>query len=168
MFPAPISANELESSYFVLLPFLIFAHLARCAAAIFALAATDMVRFAFRAPVVADVPTLRSLIFAHRALCAAAILVRAAAVNVLLPRPPFVFPTYEPANAASAELSPSSCLATRSRSDLKIAAMSKIPPEGSNCIRPFTPTPRLGNHQHGMLRRPRDVSIWNAVISARC
>src|SRR5437868_14446871 len=93
-----------------------------------------MVRFPFRAPLVADVPNFLPLIFAQRALWAAAILARAAALNGRLPRPvPVAFPTYDPANAARAALSPSNCLATRSRSDLKIAAMSKIPPEASNC-----------------------------------
>jgi hypothetical protein len=123
-------------SYFA---FLIFAHLARCAAAIFAFAAADIVRFPFRAPAVADASDFRPLIFAQRALCAAAILARAAAFNRRLPRP-LLLPTYEPANAVSAALSLFNCLATRSRSDRKIATMSKFPLAGRNCSRPFTHT----------------------------
>jgi len=122
---------------------LILAHLARCAAAIFALAAADMVRFPFRVPLLADVLDFFPLIFAHRALWAAAILARAD-LNRPLPRPvPLAFPTYDPANAARAALSPSNCLATRSRSDLKIAAMSKVPPEGSNCSRRPATSPAI-------------------------
>jgi hypothetical protein len=93
-------------SYFA---FLIFAHLARCAAAIFAFAAADIVRFPFRAPAVADASAFRPLIFAQRALCAAAILARAAAFNCRLPRP-LLLPTYEPENAVSAALSFSTVL----------------------------------------------------------
>ena len=44
--------------YLFLLPRLIFAHLARCAAAIFALAAADMVRFPASFPAGADVAGL--------------------------------------------------------------------------------------------------------------
>jgi hypothetical protein len=126
----PTRSRAARRSYLVFFPCLVFAHLARCAAAIFALAAADI----FRAPVVADVSDSSPLIFAHRALWAAAILARPVVLNRPLLRVPVLL-TYDPANAASAALSPSNCLATRSRSDFKIATMSKFPPEGSNCSR---------------------------------
>ena len=50
-----------EIDYLPLFAPLIFAHLALCAAAIFALAAADIVRFPFRAPVVAGCSGLPSL-----------------------------------------------------------------------------------------------------------
>ncbi len=81
----------MKSLYLVLFPCLTFAHLARCAAAILALAAADILRFPVCFPA-EDVAGFRVLIFAQRALCAAAILARAAALNRPLPLPP-VLPT---------------------------------------------------------------------------
>ena len=111
----------------VSLPFLIFAHLARCPAAIFALAPADMVLLPFRFPAAAEVADFWSLSLAQRALWAAAILARAAALNRPLPRPlrlVMFFPPYDPANAATAAFSPSSWRATLSRSALSNASMS--------------------------------------------
>jgi len=65
-----------KRGYLVLFPCLIFAHLARCAAAIFLRPAADIVGFA--------TTPFDDVLFAHRAFCARLILLRADADRVRL------------------------------------------------------------------------------------
>jgi hypothetical protein len=74
----PVRSTPNQSLY--IFPALTFAHLARCAAAIFLRAAADIVRLGF------TVPALPSeALFAHRAFCARLIFLRADAERVRLP-----------------------------------------------------------------------------------
>src|SRR5262244_1501123 len=128
---ARVPAQDERVSYLALFRCLIFAHLARCAAAILALAAADMIRFLV--PWAPDLSDFRPLIRAHRALWAAAILARAAALS--LPRPRTPEPRLNvPANAATAALSPSNCLATLSRSAFNSARMSILNSSSRNIV----------------------------------
>jgi hypothetical protein len=95
--------------------FLIFAHLARCAAAILRRADGGIVRL--RGVELGAIGTTfcRTLILAQRALCAAAIFARDFADTRRL-RVGFSLPPYTLAKAVSAAFSADKCRSTRSRS----------------------------------------------------
>jgi hypothetical protein len=100
-------------------PALTFAHLARCAALIFANPAAEIRRFGARLEAPSDMP----FSLCRRAFCAARILARALALNLRLRRGLVAPSVYSPANAASAAFSPFNCRVNLSRSAFNSAVM---------------------------------------------